>query len=175
MAESEDIRYCELLSVELNKLNIKCSVDILATINMPKEVTSDILKKFFKELFVCDANNVISENVFEDAVGDFNDNENCATYNVLIRLLGNEINTFKTLNRHSESRISDKCEIITLIKTNNNISGNHNTKVSIFVNVSNKDKKSRNKKGQSATPVYNNQRLIKLANSTANVNKQFEY
>ncbi|KAL3265644.1 hypothetical protein HHI36_009849, partial [Cryptolaemus montrouzieri] len=49
--------------------------------------------------------------------------------------------------------------------------GNHNEKVSNFVNVSDKDNKSRNKKGQGATPVDNDQRLMKLANPTANVNK----
>ncbi|KAL3287403.1 hypothetical protein HHI36_001876 [Cryptolaemus montrouzieri] len=82
MAESEDVRYRELRSVELNKLKKKCIIDILATKNVPKKVTNDILKMFFKELFVCDANNVITENVFEDDVGNLNDNDNCATHNL---------------------------------------------------------------------------------------------
>lgn len=117
MAE-QDVRSRELLTNELNKLNKKTIIDILVSKNV-NDVNSEVIKSFFGKLLIN------KENSCEDDFKDASDNVSPSELqNESNNSLRNEITMLRSINFHLENRILDQCEIIKLMKTNNELSWN---------------------------------------------------
>lgn len=103
----------ELLLYELNKLNKKCIIDIIVSKCVSRDVTSEVVKKFFANLFENNENRGVGQNPVVDSVNPNNfepENGKCAT-----NILECENVLLKKLNMQMEKRLEDQELIIKLL------------------------------------------------------------
>lgn len=127
MAANLNARERELLCKELNKLNKTVLIDIILTQSAPKDVTSDVVKKYLCDLFgtvakadqpfseiagVC--SRVCGEAGAGDAAGP--KGSECSVLVTKVQALKKEIALLEKLNGCLESRLSDQQCIIDLLR-----------------------------------------------------------
>lgn len=99
---------------ESNKVNKKSLIDVIVNKSIPTDLSSDILRNFFIDLF----GGVVESEISEESISPYG--KFCEVQEIIFHSSNREIKHLQKLNDSLELRILDLGEMVQLLKNRNN-------------------------------------------------------